>query len=140
MTQDKGYRILVIDDDLDLLMLMERRLLNHGYEVETAASLPEAEELIPAFQPDLVLLDIHVKSEDGRSLCWKLKQDRVTRFIKVFIISGYDTNKSRATLFGADELVPKPLDFEFLLHLIERYRNVYEADESGIPPPHVPRD
>ena len=69
-------RILIIDDDIDLLMLLERRLVQEGYDIETAASLPEAEELIPSFRPQLVLLDINVKGEDGRILCWQLKKKR----------------------------------------------------------------
>jgi DNA-binding response OmpR family regulator len=57
---NESKRILVIDDDIDLLMLLERCLQKQGYYVETAASLPEAEEIISDFIPDLVLLDINV--------------------------------------------------------------------------------
>ena len=68
-------KILIIDDDLDLLMLLERRLLKEGYEVETAASLNEAEEILGYFPPQLVLLDININGDDGRQLCWKLKKN-----------------------------------------------------------------
>lgn len=107
-------RILVVDDDIDLLMLLERRLLKEGYAVETAASLPEAEEVIAYFHPHLVLIDINVNGHDGRQLCWKLKQQ--DRGVKVLIISGYDYNTGRAALFGADGLLPKPLHTDYLLH------------------------
>ena len=46
-------RILIIDDDIDLLMLLERRLKQDHFEVETAVSLSEAEELIPSFFPTM---------------------------------------------------------------------------------------
>lgn len=111
-------RILVVDDDLDLLMLLDRWLDRQGYAVETAASLAEAEELIPQFQPHLVLLDINVRGEDGRQLCWKLKRHS-DHSAKVVIMSGYDFSTSRAVLFGADELLPKPLHLDFLLHKVE---------------------
>src|SRR6187200_1403252 len=97
-------RILIIDDDIDLLMLFERSLVKEGYWVEAAASLPEAEEVIYAFQPHLVLLDINVNGEDGRQLCWKLKKQMGEKAIKVIIISGYDYSAGRAVLFGADDL------------------------------------
>src|SRR5438270_9255231 len=101
-------RILVIDDDLDLLMLVERALQKEGYEVETAASLSEAVEVIPFFDPHLVLLDININGEDGRQLCWKLKMSASGCAIKVIVMSGYDFSFSKSVLFGADELLPKP--------------------------------
>ena len=110
-------RILVIDDDIDLLMLLERRLRQEKYEVDTAVSLTEAEELIPAFLPHLVLLDINVNGEDGRKLCWKIKQIYGAS-VKVIIMSGYDYNQVMTVLFGADDLLAKPLHTDFLLHRI----------------------
>lgn len=107
-------RILVIDDDIDLLMLLERSLAKEGYLVEAAASLPEGEEVIASFQPDLILLDINVNGEDGRKLCWKLKKQAADNAVKVIIISGYDYSAGRAVLFGADDLLAKPFQFDYL--------------------------
>ncbi len=121
-------RILIIDDDVDLLMLLERRLQKEGYRVETAASLPEAEDILRYFKPQLVLLDINVKGDDGRQLCWKLKK-QVENPIKVIIISGYDYDTARARLFGADDLLPKPLNTEFLLHKVHEVFKEYPETE-----------
>ena len=113
-------RILIIDDDLDLLMLLERRLQKEGYAIETAASLSEAEEVIDYFSPHLVLLDINVNGEDGRKLCWKLKKED-NKEVKVVIMSGYDYDTGRAVLFGADDLLQKPLHAEYLLHRVDTH-------------------
>jgi DNA-binding response OmpR family regulator len=107
-------RILIIDDDIDLLMLLERGLAKEGYWVEAAASLPEGEEVIASFKPHLILLDINVNGEDGRQLCWKLKKQMGDQAVKVIIISGYDYSAGRAVLFGADDLLPKPFQFDYL--------------------------
>src|SRR5215213_7817934 len=115
MKAEVSKRILIVDDDIDLLMLLERKLIQEGYETETAISLSEAEELIVYFDPHLVLLDINIKGEDGRQLCWKIKHKPVYRIAKVLIISGFDYNPSRAALFGADGVLPKPFHMEFLL-------------------------
>ena len=120
VTEEKK-RILIIDDDLDLLMLLERRLQKAGYKIETAASLPEAEDVLLYFKPHLILLDINVKGEDGRKLCWKLKHN--DNSIKVIIMSGYDMNTGRAVIFGADDLLPKPFHMEYLLHKIQQMFN-----------------
>jgi DNA-binding response OmpR family regulator len=114
-------RILIIDDDIDLLMLLERCLDREGYAVETAASLAEAEDILPQFLPHLVLLDINVNGEDGRQLCWKLKNTATVPAAKVIIISGYDYNTGRAVLFGADDFITKPLHTEYLLHRVDLF-------------------
>jgi DNA-binding response OmpR family regulator len=113
--------ILVIDDDLDLLMLLERILVEEGYYVETAANINEAEEILSEIAPQLVLLDINVNGEDGRKLCWEIKNSGFYRPMKVIIMSAYDINTGRAVLFGADDLLPKPFELEFLLYKIRYY-------------------
>ena len=114
-------RILVVDDDVDLLMLIERLLNKQGFIVETAANLAGAEDIFSYFGPQLVLLDINVNGEDGRKLCWQLKNNGTG--VKVIIMSGYDFSVGRAMLFGADELIPKPINTEFLIHRIESLLN-----------------
>lgn len=116
--QENPGRILIVDDDIDLLMLLERTLKKHKYIIETAASLPEAEELVEEFQPDLILLDININGADGRQLSWKVKNGSVYP-VKVLLMSGYDVSTSRAVLFGADEVLAKPLEVEYLLKRIE---------------------
>jgi DNA-binding response OmpR family regulator len=119
MKEEVSKRILIVDDDVDLLMLLERRLQQEGYETETAISLAEAEELIVYFDPHLVLLDINIRGHDGRQLCWKIKHQPVYRIAGVIIISGFDYSYSRAALFGADAIMPKPINWDFLLQKIE---------------------
>jgi DNA-binding response OmpR family regulator len=131
--QENPKRILIVDDDLDLLMLLDRRLQKEGYEIETAASLPEAEEIIATFSPHLLLLDINVKGEDGRQLCWRLKKSEIYKEIKVLIMSGYDYSTSRAALFGADNLLPKPLHTDILVHLVEAHLNSKTGQELSPP-------
>jgi DNA-binding response OmpR family regulator len=116
--EEVSKRILIVDDDIDLVMLLERQLIREGYETETAISLSEAEELIVYFDPHLVLLDINIKGQDGRQLCWRLKHQPVYRVPKVLMISGFDYSSSRAASFGADAILPKPLNTQFLLNRI----------------------
>ena len=124
------YRILIIDDDIDLLMLLERRLSQEGYCIDTAASLPEAEDVINSFKPHLILLDINVKGQDGRKLCAQLKMSRDFPQLKVIIMSGYDYSTGRAILFGADDLLPKPLNVDYMLHRISLHLLQHSADDT----------
>jgi DNA-binding response OmpR family regulator len=134
-------RILIVDDDLDLLMLLDRRLKKEGYEIETAASLQEAEEIIATFSPDLLLLDINVNGEDGRQLCWRLKKSEIYKEIKVLIMSGYDFSSGRAALFGADNLLPKPLHTDILVHLVEEHLNPKTGHgDTSLPVLNIPKE
>jgi DNA-binding response OmpR family regulator len=107
-------RLLIIDDDLDLLMLLERQLTPVAKSIETAASLPEAEEILTYYRPDVVLLDVNVNGDDGRQLCYKLKHSDQFKHVKVIMMSGYDQSTSRAVIFGADEMVVKPFSPGFI--------------------------
>jgi DNA-binding response OmpR family regulator len=115
MANTSALRVLVIDDDIDLLMLMERKLQQQGYKVESAVSLAEAEYVLPLFKPQLVLIDINVAGEDGRQLCWKIKHGADAATTKVILMSALYYPTTRTLLFGADDFVAKPFATEFLL-------------------------
>jgi DNA-binding response OmpR family regulator len=113
--KNNTVRVLVVDDDIDLLMLLERKLQQNGYKVESAVSLAEAEYVSSLFKPDLVLLDINISGDDGRQLCWKIKHAVDGSSSKVILMSALYYPTSRTLLFGADDFIAKPFDSEYLL-------------------------
>ena len=116
-------KILLVDDDIDLLMLLERKLQRSGYIIESAASMPEAEYVLSLFKPHLIILDINVAGEDGRQLCWKIKNTGDNRDAKVILMSGYNYSINRQLLFGADDFVAKPFQSEYLMRTMEALLN-----------------
>lgn len=126
----KAKKVLLVDDDIDLLMLLERKLQQAGYYVESAASLPEAQYVVSLFKPDVVLLDINVSGEDGRQLCWKVKNAEQSQKTKVILMSGYNYTINRQLLFGADDYCAKPFTSELLLQKISS-----ALEEEGATPP-----
>ncbi len=116
---NNALRVLVIDDDIDLLMLLERKLQQQGYRVESAVSLAEAEYVLSLFKPHLVLIDINVSGDDGRQLCWKIKHSADSGATKVILMSALYYPTSRTLLFGADEFIAKPFASEFLKQKID---------------------
>ncbi|RYY82592.1 MAG: response regulator [Chitinophagaceae bacterium] len=131
MGETLPYRIFIIDDDIDLLMLLERRLTAAGYLVESAATIEEAEECRHAFQPHLYLIDINLRGEDGRRLCWKIKMQESGQNVKVLLHTGYDCNSGRAALFGADEVLAKPVPSEYLLLRIQYHLGRAAAEKAS---------
>lgn len=126
-------RILVVDDDIDLLMLLERKLQQNGFKVESAVSMAEAEYVTAHFKPDLVLIDINLGGDDGRQLCWKLKHPTDGRQTKVILMSALYYPTSRTLLFGADDFVAKPFVTEFLLQKINAQLEEHPATEMLVP-------
>lgn len=117
--KQQAKRILLVDDDIDLLMLLERKLQRTGYIIESAASMPEAEYVLSLFKPDVVLLDINVAGDDGRQLSWKIKNTGDNRNAKVILMSGYNYTINRQLLFGADDFCAKPFQSEYLIQKID---------------------
>lgn len=129
--KQQAKRILLVDDDIDLLMLLERKLQKTGYIIESAASMPEAEYVLSLFKPDVVLLDINVAGEDGRQLSWKIKNTGDNRNAKVILMSGYNYTINKQLLFGADDFCAKPFQSEYLLQKIESLlSNAPSVEES----------
>lgn len=112
-------RILLVDDDIDLLMLLERKFEKTGYVIESAASLPEAEYVLSLFKPSVVILDINVAGDDGRQLCWKIKHSEMNSGAKVILMSGYNYPTNGPLAFGADDYVAKPFQADYLMNKVE---------------------
>ena len=86
----KAKRILMVDDDRDLVASVKAFLEARGYEVDTAHSGVEGRERIAAKRPDLIILDIMMDYDtDGFNVAFKLREDPATADIPVIIMSGF---------------------------------------------------
>jgi len=103
-------RILVVDDEPDVVSLVKRTLLAEGFEVLEAFDGIAALDLAAKERPDLVLLDIMMPMMSGYEVCEELKRDPDTQDIPVICLTSAHTPEARAQGFkaGADEVVTKP--------------------------------
>jgi DNA-binding response OmpR family regulator len=110
----KKTRILVADDDPQLLRLVTRNLQLEGYDVVAVSDGQQALEQIEATAPDLALLDVMMPRLDGFSVC-----ERVREFSSLPIIMvtarGQDQDKVRGLDLGADDYLTKPFSVDELL-------------------------
>ena len=80
-------KILVIDDDEDILSLVQMMLSMHDFKVNAISRWEEMDDNIRDTPPDLILLDISLRGADGRDICKRLKNNPVTRHIRVILFS-----------------------------------------------------
>ena len=119
---DRKRRILIADDETDLLDLMKYRFEGAGYEVLTAANGREAYDILMKEPVDLAILDIVMPGMDGRDLLTALKKHASTTRIPVIITSAKDEyyNKGPVLDLGAYDYVEKPFDDAALLRLVKK--------------------
>lgn len=111
------FRILIIDDDVDLLFLGSSLLKQRGFDVFSLSDADETFETVRSFKPHLILLDVKLGDRDGRSICLKLKKEPGTSFIKVILYSAFPETSVQYSKYGADDFLMKPYEFS---HLVER--------------------
>jgi two-component system alkaline phosphatase synthesis response regulator PhoP len=112
-------KILVIDDEGDLLKLTRTRLEASGYRVLTLDSGERAVEFARSERPNLILLDIVMPGKNGCEVCRELKADPATRNIPVIVFTAQypeeEYVKTNTEEIGADDYILKPFDAQALL-------------------------
>lgn len=113
-------KILVIDDDLDILSVMEVLLSMKGFDVEVTAKGENTFPKIDSFKPDLILLDVLISGHDGRIICKQLKANDETRHIPVIMFSAHPGAAATIAEYGADDFISKPFDVNNLINKVNR--------------------
>ena len=109
-------RILVVDDDIDILTVVQLVLETNGFEVAAISNWQQIYPQIDAFAPDLVLLDVSLGTQDGRNICKQLKSLPNTRHIPILIFSAYPSIAERVIYeYGADDFIAKPFEVNDLV-------------------------
>src|SRR5205085_4437587 len=126
-------RILVVDDEQDILTLIKEILEDEGYCVQTSIN-GQCFQNLQGDVPDLILLDIMLAGEDGRDLCAQLKQQEETRHIPIILCSAYFRGDIITYLAGASTFLPKPFEIDDLINTIARYTSTpYTTSERSFP-------
>jgi CheY-like chemotaxis protein len=99
-------KILVVDDEPDIVRFVAKLMTTRGHEVRTAADGFEALELVGAERPDVIILDLHLPNMDGFEVCRRLKSDEATRTIPIVMMTAAYVSMEVARMgqdSGADE-------------------------------------
>ena len=116
-------KILIVDDEPDILRATKVRLMSFGYEIITASDGNDTVNLIQKDTPDLILLDLRLPRMDGDKICAMLKADDKFKHIPIIIFTASnDLNTSKKVKeSGADGYLIKPFAQEELRQIIKKF-------------------
>ena len=114
-------RVLVVDDEPDLIRVLQFGLQAAGYVVECAADGQEGLKKARESKPDIILLDLMLPKLDGYKICRLLKFDDRFKHIPIIILSArtQEGDQALALEMGANRFIAKPYEFTEILDLIE---------------------
>jgi len=115
-------KILIADDEPNIVAAIEFLLQQSGYEVHIARNGEEALKLVEACIPDLVVLDVMMPQKSGYEVCKRIRERADWRHIRIVMLSakGRDAEVSKGLSMGADLYVTKPFSTRELMASIER--------------------
>jgi len=117
---DANKKILIVDDEPDVLKVLEKRLSNTGYQVVKAENGRRALLLAERESPDLIVLDIDMPDMDGGEVAARLKDSDATKHIPVLFLSCLVTQKEEEyNAVGDSVFVAKPYSPDKLIDQIE---------------------
>ena len=120
-------RVLIADDEANLLISLEYLLQRQGFEVSVARDGDETMKMIRQQQPDLVVLDASMPGQSGYEVCQQVRADPALRHIRIVMLSAKarETDIAKGKALGADAYIVKP----FSTHdLVDQVRLLLGAD------------
>jgi CheY-like chemotaxis protein len=129
-----GRRLLVVDDDEDIQVLLKSVLESEDYEVITAGDGLVALNELEQSTPDLILLDLMMPRMDGYTFAEELRQRGLQSSIPVIVLSADVNAKQKVQQMGAEDYITKPFDLHDLLNKISQFmEHLVPEQQLGLP-------
>ena len=125
-------RVLIVEDDRDIVKMLEYNLLKEGYKTVSAQDGEKAMDMVSRERPDLIILDLMLPGIDGLEVCKLLKKDSKTAAIPIIILTAksQEADKVIGLELGADDYVTKPFSPRELIARIKAVlRRIKEKDK-----------
>ncbi|GAA5216526.1 two-component system response regulator OmpR [Corallincola platygyrae] len=126
-------KILVVDDDMRLRSLLERYLVEQGYQVRAAANAEQMDRYLERENFHLLVLDLMLPGEDGLSICRRLRQKGTELPIVMLTAKGDEVDRIIGLEMGADDYLPKPFNPRELLARIKAVLRRQIREAPGAP-------
>lgn len=126
------YTVLAVDDIPLNILLMQKMLSKFNFKLITAANGRQALEQVDKAKPDLILLDLMMPDIDGFEVIKRVRENPLTKDIKIIILSALNSNDdvSRGFSLGADDYITKPIIMEKLQNCVLTQFRLIESERS----------
>ena len=123
-------RILLVDDEPNILLSLEFLMKQAGYEVTTASDGEEALQAVQEWLPDLVLLDVNMPKRDGFEVCQSIRANPDWNHIRIIMLTakGRDIEREKGLALGADGYITKPFATQ---EVVETVQNMLTEGKPG---------
>jgi two-component system sensor histidine kinase/response regulator len=113
---EKKNRILIVDDAVDTVELLKKRLRFEGYDTAEAYDGEEALKQVAEYNPDLIILDVMMPKLGGYEVCQRLKSNENTKYIPILMLTAKSEveDKVKGLDIGADHYLAKPFNYKEL--------------------------
>ena len=103
-------RILIVDDEPNIVLALELLMKREGYEIRTVGDGEAAVEAAKQFRPDLILLDVMMPRMDGYEVCQRLRADPALKDVAIVMLTakGREVEREKGMALGADLYITKP--------------------------------
>ena len=117
-----GKRVLIADDEPNIVTSLEFLLRQKGYDVRVASAGDEALRAVAEFGPELVLLDVMMPRMSGYDVCQKIRENPAWHGIRIIMLSakGRDVEVTKGMAVGADAYVTKPFSTKDLVARVQQ--------------------
>lgn len=114
-------RILILDDEPDIVEVVILILTEEGYEMKGIGSGADLFSTIDSFKPDLILLDMMLGAYDGRTLCTEVKENELTKHLPIIMISAsHDIRNLDKKHAKPNDFISKPFDIDVLAKSVKK--------------------
>lgn len=125
-------RVLIIEDDVDILEALQLTLEVNGYEVKSATRGNEGFEVASTFRPDLIIIDYFLAGSNGATICRTLKQTKSTKDIPVMMTSAHPAAYQAGIAHGIDAFLAKPFSIvEFMDKVVQSMNRSHFMNNGG---------
>jgi len=125
-------KILIVEDNHDLLEFFCLLMEKHGFEVKGASSRIEIDSHLLLFKPDLIMMDVMLHGEDGRDICKEIKSNH--KHLPIILLSGNPQVLSNFSEYHADDVIEKPFTIGTVINKVKEIiaQNSHKKLEENI--------
>jgi two-component system, OmpR family, alkaline phosphatase synthesis response regulator PhoP len=133
MTHISPKKILIVDDEPNIIVPLEFLMEQNNYDVRVAETGEQALDIIFAYEPDLILLDIMLPGIDGYEVCQKIRKNPKFSRIKIIFISAMarSIDIAKGMELSADEYITKPFS---TADVVKKIKTLLEGKQEEVPP------